>query len=266
MRSIIDVSNSQAWPICVCFSDGSIGPVRVPAVQYVADSSSSRNRAAASPPESSRAMPATSRSSSVSGAAPSRTAAPLPRTGNESATGPALQPVRARSRERDTHNRAAAAANAVGSASASPRAAPRSEGTPRAVSSWSRRNSRSRWHRSPTRLWTGVAVTSSTRAPTTSRASARYRLVSGLRKRWASSTRNRRQRAAAGGNGRRGVALRDSWVIIGALVSNRASSARHWSTSTAGTTSANGCRTAKATARATYDLPRPGASASSAPP
>src|SRR2546423_1471841 len=90
---------------------------------------------------------------------------------------PALHPVRARSRERDTHSRAAATLNAVGSVSSAPRAARRSEGTPRAVRSWSRRNSRSRWHKSPTRLWTGVAVTSRTLAPTISRASPRERLV-----------------------------------------------------------------------------------------
>src|SRR5213592_1353708 len=60
--------------------------------------------------------------------------------------------------------------------------------------------------------------------------------------------------------------LRDSCVMIGASASYRSSRPRHWRTSTAGTTSANGSLSVRATASATYDLPRPTASASSAPP
>src|SRR2546429_221172 len=47
-------------------------------------------------------------------------------------------------------------------------------------------------------------------------------------------------------------------------VANCASGPRHWSTSTAGTTSANGSPSARARAGATYDWPRPRASASRA--
>src|SRR3989440_9139855 len=77
---------------------------------------------------------------------------------------------------------------------------------------------------------------------------------------------NRRQGAVEGGKGRQRFKLSDSCVMIGAPLPYRSNRPRHWSTSTAGTTSANGSLSARATASETYDLPRPTASASSAPP
>src|SRR5947207_9655146 len=77
---------------------------------------------------------------------------------------------------------------------------------------------------------------------------------------------NRRQGAVEGGKGRQRFRLSDSCVMIGAPLPYRSNRPRHWSTSTAGTTSANGSPSARATASATYDLPRPTASASRAPP
>src|SRR5213076_2188111 len=55
--------------------------------------------------------------------------------------------------------------------------------------------------------------------------------------------------------------------MIGASCTpKRSNNARHCATRTAGTTSVNGSRRARATASATYDLPKPTSSASSAPP
>src|SRR6266446_4989645 len=68
-------------------------------------------------------------------------------------------------------------------------------------------------------------------------------------------------------DGRTDDTLSDSWVIIGTSCwPNRFNKSRHCGTRTAGTTRVNGWPRARATARATYDLPRPTSSASRAPP
>src|SRR5205823_1432882 len=112
------------------------------------------------------ATPVTGCRSSASGAVPTRIDSPAARSGKGSTTGPVPYPACTCSRERDTLKRAAAAVTAC--RSASPRAARHSDGTPRAVRSWSRRKRRNKWNRSAMRLCTGVAVTRRTREPTTS--------------------------------------------------------------------------------------------------
>src|SRR6266446_3763349 len=68
-------------------------------------------------------------------------------------------------------------------------------------------------------------------------------------------------------DGRTDDTLSDSWVIIGTSCwPNRFNKSRHCGTRTAGTTRVNGWPRARATARATYDFPKPTSSASRAPP